>query len=52
LANIAAEAQVKKFQEGNPSARVIRIANSRHDVFNSNTAEVVGEIDEFLNHLN
>ena len=49
--NTATEAQAKRFQAGNPSARVVRIANSQHDVFNSNTSEVVREMNEFLDHL-
>jgi pimeloyl-ACP methyl ester carboxylesterase len=52
LQNTAEEAQAKKFQAGNPTARVVLIANSRHDVFNSNTSDVIREMNSFLDHLN
>lgn len=49
--NKYAEAQAKRFQAGNPSAHVVLIGNSQHDVFNSNTAEVVRDMNAFLDHL-
>jgi pimeloyl-ACP methyl ester carboxylesterase len=39
------------FTMGNPKARVVRIANSEHDVFNSNPVEVEREMNAFMNGL-
>ena len=39
------------FAMGNPKAKVVRIANSEHDVFNSNPAEVARKMDAFMNGL-
>jgi pimeloyl-ACP methyl ester carboxylesterase len=47
----ATEAQAKRFAAANPTARVVRLANSQHDVFNSNPADVTREMNAFLEHL-
>jgi non-heme chloroperoxidase len=39
------------FEAGVPTARVVRIAHAKHGVFESNTTEVVGEIDRFIDSL-
>jgi pimeloyl-ACP methyl ester carboxylesterase len=39
------------FSRGVPSARVVRIPNADHYVFNSNKAEVVQEMNNFLAKL-
>jgi pimeloyl-ACP methyl ester carboxylesterase len=41
-------AQAKAFEAGVPTARVVRIANADHYVFNSNRAQVVEEMNRFL----
>jgi non-heme chloroperoxidase len=41
-------AAAKVFEAGVPTARVVRIANADHYVFNSNRAEVVEEMNRFL----
>ena len=43
----AASAQADAFGKGIPSARVIRIANARHYVHESNEAEVLQEVAKF-----
>jgi pimeloyl-ACP methyl ester carboxylesterase len=44
-------AQADAFQAGLPSAKVVRIAHARHYVFQSNQAEILGEIRAFLERL-
>jgi non-heme chloroperoxidase len=39
------------FSHGVPSARVVRIANADHYIFNSNAADVIREMNEFLAKL-
>jgi pimeloyl-ACP methyl ester carboxylesterase len=39
------------FEAGVPTARVVRIAHARHGVFESNTIEVVHDIEDFINSL-
>jgi hypothetical protein len=39
------------FATGVPSAHVVRLRNADHDVFNSNEAEVVREMNAFLSKL-
>lgn len=43
--------QADAFAAGEPSARVVRIANADHYVFNSNEAQVLDEMDHFLAKL-
>jgi non-heme chloroperoxidase len=45
-------AQADAFAAGVPTAQVIRIPNADHYVFNSNEAEVVREMNDFLAKLN
>ncbi len=44
-------AQSKAFQAGVPSARVIRLSNADHYVFNSNEADVLREMNAFIAKL-
>lgn len=44
-------AQANTFQEANPSAHVVRIANADHMIFRSNEADVLKEIDGFVASL-
>lgn len=44
-------AQANAFEAGNPSARVIRLANASHAVFLSNEADVLREMHAFLAKL-
>jgi hypothetical protein len=39
------------FEVGVPSAHVLRIANADHTIFRSNEAEVLRDMDSFLNEL-
>jgi pimeloyl-ACP methyl ester carboxylesterase len=39
---------VDSFQAGVPSARVVRLAHAKHQVYDSNPVEVTKEIDEFI----
>lgn len=39
------------FAAGVPSAQVVRLPNARHDVFNSNEAEVLRAMNDFLDKL-
>ena len=39
------------FAAHNPSARVVKLANADHDVFESNPDEVQKEMSEFMNSL-
>lgn len=39
------------FEKGNPKARVVRLANSRHNIFSSNEAEVLREMNQFISQL-
>jgi non-heme chloroperoxidase len=41
-------AQADAFQAGNPSSRVVRLANANHYIFKSNEADVLREINAFL----
>jgi len=45
------EAQVKAFETGLPSARVVRLHNANHYVFQSNEADVLREISNFTRSL-
>jgi hypothetical protein len=45
------ERQAKAFEEGLPSARVVRIAHADHEVFRSNTADVIREMNDFIAKL-
>ena len=49
--SLLAEKQVKAFEEGLPSAHVVRIANANHYVFMSNEAEVLREMRTFIGQL-
>jgi pimeloyl-ACP methyl ester carboxylesterase len=44
-------AQVKAFESGVPSARVVRLANANHFVFLSNEDDVLREMNAFLDGL-
>lgn len=44
-------AQANAFESGNPSARVVRLANASHAVFLSNEADVLREMQAFLAKL-
>lgn len=46
------EAQAKAFENGVPSARVIRLSHANHYVFISNEADVLREMRAFLLGLN
>ena len=39
------------FETGNPSARVVRLPNANHVVFQSNEADVLREMKAFLSNL-
>ncbi|HEY3457102.1 MAG TPA: alpha/beta hydrolase [Bryobacteraceae bacterium] len=41
-------AQVNAFESGNPTARVVRLANADHHVFRSNESDVVREMKAFI----
>ncbi len=43
--------QADAFQKGIPSARVVRLAHASHFIFNSNEADVLREINAFLERL-
>jgi non-heme chloroperoxidase len=43
--------QAAAFQVGVPSARVVRLDNASHDVFLSNEAEILREMDNFIRTL-
>jgi non-heme chloroperoxidase len=43
--------QAAAFQAGVPSARVVRLENAGHDVFQSNASEVLREINDFIQGL-
>jgi non-heme chloroperoxidase len=45
------EAQVKAFETGVPSSRVVRLAHANHYVFLSNEADVMREVHAFLDSL-
>ena len=47
----ASAAQIKAFEQGVSSARVVRISNADHYVFLSNEAEVLQEMNAFLTKL-
>ena len=40
--------QVKAFEQGLPSARVVRLPGAEHYVFRSNEADVLREMNSFL----
>ncbi|RYG33345.1 MAG: alpha/beta hydrolase [Burkholderiales bacterium] len=42
---------IKRFEDGNPTARVVRIANAAHAVFRSHPQEVFREMTAFLDGL-
>jgi len=44
-------AQAKAFETGLPSARVVRLPNADHYVFNSNEADVLREMNAFIGSL-
>lgn len=53
---VEARNQVKRdqsvaFQGGVPSARVVRLENAGHDVFQSNESEVLREMNDFIKGL-
>jgi non-heme chloroperoxidase len=41
-------AQADAFAEGNPQARVIRLANANHRIFQSNPQDVLREMNAFI----
>ena len=43
--------QAAAFQAGVPSARVVRMENAGHDIFQSNESEVLREIGDFTQGL-
>lgn len=43
--------QIDAFERGQPTARVIRIADANHYIFISNRTQVFDEMNEFLNRL-
>jgi pimeloyl-ACP methyl ester carboxylesterase len=45
------EAQAKAIERGSPSARVVRIPNADHYVFQSNEADVLREMNAFIGSL-
>jgi len=48
---VTAEAQAKAFEAGVPSARVVRLARARHEVFFSNEEDVLREMNAFIGSL-
>ncbi len=48
---IGTEAQVKAFEAGVPSARVVCLPHARHEVFSSNEEDVVREMKAFIGTL-
>jgi pimeloyl-ACP methyl ester carboxylesterase len=48
---VADEAQASAFERANPSARVVRLPNANHYVFRSNEADVLREIQAFVDKL-
>jgi hypothetical protein len=45
------KAQAKAFETGLPAARVVRLADADHYVFQSNERDVLREIGAFINGL-
>ena len=43
--------QIDAFEAGNPTARVVRLTNAQHYVFRSNEAEVMQEMNRFMDGL-
>lgn len=43
--------QAAAFQAGVPGARVVRLENASHDVFQSNESEVLREMNDFIRSL-
>jgi len=39
------------FEAGVPGSHVVRLANAEHDVFRTNEAEVMREMDAFMDKL-
>ena len=48
---VTTEAQAKAFEAGVPSARVVRLAHARHEVFSSNEEDVLREMNAFIGTL-
>jgi non-heme chloroperoxidase len=48
---VSTGAQAKAFEDGIPSARVVRLPHANHYVFRSNEADVLREINEFVGKL-
>jgi pimeloyl-ACP methyl ester carboxylesterase len=49
---VVAEAQAKAFENGIPTARVVRLAHANHHIFISNEADVLREMRAFIGGLN
>jgi non-heme chloroperoxidase len=49
--DVAAEKQAKAFEDGLPSARVMRLPHAAHEIFLSNEADVLREMRAFLASL-
>jgi non-heme chloroperoxidase len=49
--NAQVEAQVASFAAANPSVRVVRLANARHALWMSNEADVIREVNAFMDGL-
>jgi non-heme chloroperoxidase len=45
------EAQIKRFETGNPTAKVVRMADAQHAVFTSNPADVLRAMIAFIDGL-
>jgi non-heme chloroperoxidase len=45
------EAQVRRFEAGNPRAKVVRLANAQHAIFLSNPEDVAREMNAFMDGL-
>jgi non-heme chloroperoxidase len=48
---VTTEAQAKAFEDGVPSARVVRLPHARHEVFSSNEEDVLREMNAFIGGL-
>jgi non-heme chloroperoxidase len=46
-----AEKQIASFEKGLPNARVVRIPNAQHYVFQSNESDVLREMNAFIGGL-
>jgi alpha-beta hydrolase superfamily lysophospholipase len=49
--NPVAEAQAKALETAIPTAKVVRLPNANHYVFNSNEADVLREMNAFIANL-